>query len=81
MSDLFKIFFWKPVSSLILLIISGAISLAGTKEIIFLNLDHSGGPDIILKKKDGTKFFGYLSKVKANYSKSIASGELSIVKS
>ena len=53
MSDLFKIFFGKPVSSLILLIISGAISLAGTKEIIFLNLDHSGGPDIILKKKDG----------------------------
>ena len=36
---------------------------------------------VILKKKDGTKFFGYLSKVKANYSKSIASGELSIVKS
>ena len=36
---------------------------------------------VILKKKDGTKFFGYLAKVKANYSKSIHSGELSIVKS
>lgn len=31
---------------------------------------------VVLKKKDGSKFFGFLSKVKANYEKSIASGEM-----
>ena len=36
-----------------------------------------GKTHVVLKKKDGTKFFGYLSKVKANYEKSIASGEIS----
>ena len=40
----------------------------------------NGDTYIILKKKDGKKFFGYLSKVKANYIKSLSSGELSLVK-
>lgn len=31
---------------------------------------------VFLKKKDGTKFFGFLTKVKANYTKAIAVGEL-----
>jgi len=35
---------------------------------------------VILKKKDGTKFFGFLSKVKANYYKSLDIGELSKIK-
>lgn len=39
-----------------------------------------GSTYVILKKKDGTKFFNYLTKVKANYFKSIDSGELSIAK-
>ena len=38
-----------------------------------------GSTYVVLKKKDGTKFFGYLTKVKANYSKSIDAGELSKV--
>ncbi len=40
-----------------------------------------GTVDVILKKKDSSKFFGLLSKVKANYFKSIDVGELSLVKS
>jgi len=36
---------------------------------------------VILKKKDGTKFFGYKRTVKANYTKAIDTGELAIVKS
>ncbi|EDP70156.1 hypothetical protein FBALC1_11502 [Flavobacteriales bacterium ALC-1] len=36
---------------------------------------------VILKKKDGTKFFGYLAKVKANYAEAIHAGELSKVQS
>ncbi|MCK8479744.1 hypothetical protein [Psychroserpens algicola] len=35
---------------------------------------------VILKKKDGSKFFGYLSEVKANYKASLEAGELSISK-
>ena len=30
-----------------------------------------GSSYVVLKKKDGTKFFGFLSKVKANYNKAI----------
>ncbi|MEO1030462.1 hypothetical protein [Winogradskyella sp.] len=37
-----------------------------------------GSTDVVLKKKDGTKFFGYLTTVKANYAKSIKAGEISI---
>jgi len=35
---------------------------------------------VILKKKDGSKFFGYLNTVKASYSKSIEAGEMSTTK-
>ncbi len=40
--------------------------------------DKNNNTYVILKKKDGSKFFGYLSKVKANYDKSISSGEMVI---
>ena len=36
---------------------------------------------VILKKKDGSKFFGLKTTVKANYFKSIDAGELTFVKS
>ncbi|WP_179352032.1 hypothetical protein [Winogradskyella vidalii] len=39
-----------------------------------------GETHVVLKKKDGTKFFGYLNKVKANYNKSIEDGELAVIK-
>ena len=39
-----------------------------------------GSTDVILKKKDGSKFFGLKEKVKANYAKAIDAGELSEVK-
>lgn len=35
---------------------------------------------VVLKKKDGSKFFDIISKVKANYVKAINSGELSLSK-
>ena len=31
---------------------------------------------VVLERKDGTKFFGYLKSVKANYNKSIEAGEI-----
>ena len=37
-----------------------------------------GSTYVVLKKKDGSKFFGYLTKVKANYDKSINAGEISV---
>ena len=37
-----------------------------------------GSTYVILKKKDGSKFFGFLSKVKANYTKAIAAKEIAI---
>jgi len=35
-----------------------------------------GSTHVILEKKDGSKFFGYLKSVKANYTKSIEAGEI-----
>ncbi|WP_411895593.1 hypothetical protein [Winogradskyella sp. A2] len=35
-----------------------------------------GSTFVLLQKKDGSKFFGYLKNVKANYNKSIEAGEL-----
>ncbi|WP_179317608.1 hypothetical protein [Winogradskyella undariae] len=40
----------------------------------------NGSTSVILKKKDGTKFFGFLNKVEANYEKAINAGELEILK-
>ncbi|WP_458627129.1 hypothetical protein [Winogradskyella sp. PC D3.3] len=40
----------------------------------------NGSTTIILKKKDGSKFFGFLNNVKANYVKAINSGELVLTK-
>ena len=39
-----------------------------------------GSTYVILKKKDGTKFFGFLSTVKANYTKAIAANEIAVLK-
>ena len=36
----------------------------------------NGDTYVILKKKDGSKFFGYLSEVKANYAKALDAGEI-----
>ncbi|GAA3604001.1 hypothetical protein Q4Q39_09655 [Flavivirga amylovorans] len=41
--------------------------------------ENNGITYVVLKKKNGKKFFGYLNTVKANYSKSIESGELATV--
>ncbi|REG87854.1 hypothetical protein [Winogradskyella sediminis] len=40
----------------------------------------NGSTVVTLKKKDGSKFFGILKNVKADYTKAIASGELLVVK-
>lgn len=40
--------------------------------------DSDGSTYVILKKKDGSKFFGFLSKVKANYNKAIAANEMEV---
>ena len=38
--------------------------------------EDDGSVYVILKKKDGSKYFGYLSSVKANYTKAIEAKEL-----
>ena len=40
----------------------------------------NGNTYVVLEKKDNSKFFGYLKEVKANYTKSLNSGEISIVR-
>lgn len=40
----------------------------------------NGNTYVILEKKDGDKFFGFLTKVKANYNLAIDTGELSLMK-
>ena len=37
-----------------------------------------GTVDVILKKKDGSKFFGFLTKVKADYAKAIEAKEIAV---
>ncbi|WP_296384859.1 hypothetical protein [Winogradskyella sp.] len=39
----------------------------------------NGSTYVILKKKDGSKFFGYLAKVKVNYDKAIEAKEITVV--
>ncbi|QXP60828.1 hypothetical protein [Olleya sp. HaHaR_3_96] len=34
---------------------------------------------VIIKKKDGTKFFGFQASAEVNYEKALASGELTVV--
>ena len=41
---------------------------------------NNGTTTVILKKEDGSKFFGYLTKVKANYKDALDSGELVMIK-
>ncbi|MBU2928247.1 hypothetical protein [Winogradskyella psychrotolerans] len=45
-----------------------------------IKTESNGATTVILQKKDGSKFFGFLSKVKANYTKAIDSGELVVHK-
>ncbi|MDD7885635.1 hypothetical protein [Flavivirga sp. 57AJ16] len=54
----------------------------GTK-VIIKDIEDKGDGHIyvILKKKHGGKFFGFLNEVEANYNKSIESEELSVVMS
>lgn len=40
----------------------------------------NGNTYVVLEKQDNTKFFGFLNEVKANYEKSLNSGEISVVK-
>lgn len=59
--------------------ISGYKSVYGNNVVVSeVKAKKEGTTYVILKKKDGTKFFGYLTEVKANYTKSIEAGELSI---
>ncbi|MEC3908698.1 hypothetical protein VOI54_16845 [Tamlana sp. 2201CG12-4] len=43
--------------------------------------DDNGDIHVILERKDGKKFFGYLKQVKANYTESIEAGEIIKVES
>ncbi|SDH91974.1 hypothetical protein [Winogradskyella thalassocola] len=45
-----------------------------------IETEDNGSTTVTLKKKDGSKFFGILNKVKANYAKAIGSGELVVIK-
>ncbi|OYX24192.1 MAG: hypothetical protein B7Z06_09190 [Flavobacteriales bacterium 32-35-8] len=38
----------------------------------------NGNTYVVLEKKDNTQFFGFLKEVKANYTKSLNAGEISI---
>jgi hypothetical protein len=40
----------------------------------------NGDHFVVLEKKDGTKFFGFLSHVKANYTKALKAQEIEIIK-
>lgn len=40
----------------------------------------NGSTTVILKKKDGSKFFGFLSSVKANYTEALNTRELVMLK-
>ncbi len=39
----------------------------------------NGNTYVMLKKKDGSKFFGYVTTVKANYTKAIAANEMAML--
>ncbi len=56
-------------------------SVHNTMVIVKDVTDKNGNLYITLSPKDGSKFFDYVSKVNANYYKSIASGELSTINS
>ncbi|WP_445957148.1 hypothetical protein [Yeosuana sp.] len=51
--------------------------------VIIKNVTKKENGDIyvVLEKKNGGKFFSYLKKVKANYTKSLNSGEMSLIRS
>ncbi|MDO5980723.1 hypothetical protein [Flavivirga spongiicola] len=56
-------------------------SVYGNKVVVknIIN-DDNGNIYVILEKKNGKKFFGFLNKVKANYNKSLESKELTVIK-
>lgn len=49
----------------------------GTEVVVKDVENKNGNTYVILEKKDNSKFFGYVKQVKANYSGSLNSGELS----
>jgi hypothetical protein len=56
-------------------------SVYGNKVVVEdIKTKKNGTTYVTLKKEDGSKFFGFLSTVKASYENSIDSGELSISK-
>ncbi|WP_460218615.1 hypothetical protein [Psychroserpens sp. MEBiC05023] len=56
-------------------------SVYGTKVVISnIKTKGDGTTYVILKKQDDSKFFGYLTEVKAHYTNAIESGELSVSK-
>ncbi|MDG5491267.1 hypothetical protein [Psychroserpens sp. SPM9] len=53
-------------------------SVYGNKVVVeAIKTKDDGTTYVILKKQDGSKFFNYLTTVKANYQKAIDAGELS----
>ena len=56
-------------------------SVYGNKVVVEdIKTKKNGTTYVTLKKEDGSKFFGFLSTIKASYENSIDSGELSISK-
>lgn len=52
------------------------------KEVVVKRIytNKAGNTQVVLKSKDNTKLLGFLKSVKADYNKSIQSGELSVLK-
>tara|TARA_R110000868_G_scaffold410962_3_gene701121 strand:+ start:12988 stop:13338 length:351 start_codon:yes stop_codon:yes gene_type:complete len=56
-------------------------SVYGNKVVVDNIISKDNGTTyVILKKKDDSKFFGFLNNVKANYSKSLEVGEIAVSK-
>lgn len=57
--------------------VTGYKDVKGNTVIIeSVSTDDDGSYNVVLAKKDGTKFFGFLSKVNANYTKALAANEI-----
>ena len=52
----------------------------GAKVVVKDIVNRNGNTYVILEKKDGDKFFGFTTKVKANYKLALDSGELALAK-
>jgi hypothetical protein len=62
-------------------VVSRYKSISGNTVVIEdLVTQDDGTIDVTLKKKDGSKFFGFLTTVKANYNKAIEAQEIAVLK-